>query len=896
MKTNPSLLAATIVMACGITCFAQTKTWTGAGDGVSWTNKANWSGNTLPAETDTVGITSGSGTRVIIFADNDITVQSIQCSKSFVVSGGSLSLTAGSSAFSGAFTVTNGGTLSIDGSGSSVTASSTTLLADAWLSASDGAAIHLPGLYSVANKNYSPVWHVDGAGGTIDLASVTNLVMGASEILYLEAYNGGSVDLHRMTNSVGAVQVDAEDAGSVVNFNGLSGRWKCTGNSYVSLMAQTGASIIISNVTQLENATLEVDDTGIIPTAQLNLLTNCTLTVDASTPSFGRITNINDTWINATDGGVARLTNVFRVANATYSPVWQADGTGCKIDLSSVTNLTMGSSDILYIEAYNGGSVDLHHVTNAVGAVQVDAENAGSVVNFNGLSGRWKCTGNSYVSLMVETGASIIISNVTQFENAVLEVDDTGIIPTAQLNLLTNCTLRVNAATPNFGRITNINDTKLDVEGGGVARLTNVFRVTNATYSPVWHVEGAGSTIDLSSATSLTMGASDILYIEAYTGGKVDLHRVISSVGAVQVDAEDAGSVVNFNGLIGRWKCTGNSYVSLMAQTGASILIPNVTQLENAELEVDNTGVIPTAQLNLLTNCTLTVNAATPNFNGLTNIDDTWLYAEGGGVALLTNVFWVTAGNYSPVWHAEGSGSLIDLSRVLDISVGDSDVLYIEVYSGGEIDLHRLVSLCTGSVQVTADGSGSKVDLSGLTAFIATGNSSSLTAQNNGTVLLGTSAFLLGNVDISIPPGNPVLPPTVVATGGLTLYGRAWHSYWVDQRDTTSESNPWVFCARVPLTNSLALFAAAPAPNTEYQVWEFIADPPILDLFPAANHHSLLIVYDTPGKTNQILKASSLTNGTVWAPDVVTIMTNSFRNLGTTTNSYPARFFRAKRL
>ena len=300
--------------------------------------------------------------------------------------------------------------------------------------------------------------------------------------------------------------------------------------------------------------------------------------------------------------------------------------------------------------------------------------------------------------------------------------------------------------------------------------------------------------------------------------------------------------------------------------------------------------------MNLLTNCSLTVNAAKPSFASLTNIDDTWVYAYGGGTARLTNVTWVTCGNQSPYWHAEGSGSLIDLSHVTDVLIGYYEDVYVEAYSGGQVDLHRVVSLCTSSMQVTSDGAGSQVNLSGLTAFISVGNhSSSLTAQNSGVILLGTSAFLLGNVDINIPAGNPVLPQTVVANGGLTLYGRPWHSYWVYMRDTTSESNPWVSCARVPLTNSLQLFASAPALNTEYQVWEFIADPPILDIFPAANRHFQLIVYDTPGKTNDVLKASSLTNGTVWVEEGYIINTNSFRFLSIT-NSYPVRFFRAKRL
>jgi hypothetical protein len=733
MKINCFALAAALTMAGGITCVGQTKTWTGGGDGLAWTNASNWSGGSLPGEADTVAITSGAGTRVVIWADNDISVQSIQCTKSFVVSGGSLTLSAGSSQFSGAFTLTNGATLSIDGSGAKVTASSTTVLAGAWLYASGGAAIHLPNLYSVSSDNYSPIWQADGSGSTIDLSSVTNLTTVSPQILTINGSDGGTVDLHRVTNSVGAVWVDAQDVGTAVNLSGLTGRWKCTSPSGISLTAQTGASINIPNVTQLENAALEVDDTGVIPTAQLNLLTNCTLTVGGAAPNFGRVTNINDTWVSASSGGVARLTSVFRVTNGHYSPIWQADGSGSTIDLSSVTNLTTVSPQILTINGSNGGSVDLHRVTN--------------------------------------------------------------------------------------------------------------------------------------------------------------------SVGAVWVDVQDDGTVVNLSGLTGRWKCTSPAGISLTAQTGASINIPNVTQLENAALEVDDTGVIPTAQLNLLTNCTLTVDGAAPNFSGLTNIDDTSVHAKEGGVARLTGVMWVAAGNQSPFWHAEGGGSLIDLSGVLGVSVENAKILSVETSSGGKVDLHGLIALSTGEVQLTADEAGSVIDLSGLSGFISTGpGSSSLTAQNSGTILLGANAFLLCNVDINIPSGNPVLPPTVVASGGLTLYGKPWHSYWIEKRDTSSELNPWVFAARVGLTNSLQPFAPAPAPNTEYQVWEFVADPPILDLFPAANHHSLLIIYDTPGKTNQILRASSVTAGTTWDPGTVTIMTNAFRNLGTTSNSYPVRFFRAQRL
>ena len=116
--------------------------------------------------------------------------------------------------------------------------------------------------------------------------------------------------------------MDARDAGTVVDLSGLTGRWKSVGSSGMNLEAQTSASILIPNVTQMEYASLRVDDTSTIFTAQLNLLTNVTLTVDGAAPNFGRVTNIDDTSVYAYNGGVARLTNVFRASHGNESPTW----------------------------------------------------------------------------------------------------------------------------------------------------------------------------------------------------------------------------------------------------------------------------------------------------------------------------------------------------------------------------------------------------------------------------------------------------------------------------------------------------------------------------------------------------------------------------------------------
>jgi hypothetical protein len=280
----------------------------------------------------------------------------------------------------------------------------------------------------------------------------------------------------------------------------------------------------------------------------------------------------------------------------------------------------------------------------------------------------------------------------------------------------------------------------------------------------------------------------------------------------------------------------------------------------------------------------------------VTNIDDTEVYALAGGVARLTNVFRVNNGNQNVTWQATGSGSLVDLSALTSITVGYYRVIYGQALSGGKVDLRRLTSLSTGSVQLLADGTGSVIDLTALSGFVSTGNSpSSLTARNGGTFLLNNQAFLLANVAINIPPGNPVLPATLIASPTLTLYGRPWHSYWVESRDTRSGSNPWEFEARIPLTTAFQPVLPAAAANTEYRVWDFIADPPLLDLFPAAGHQTLCVIYDAPGKTNQLLTATSVAPVTVWQPGATTVMTNAFRILAPTPASDPVRFFRATR-
>ncbi len=68
--------------------FAQTVSWDGGGDGVSWHDPLNWSADVLPGSSNDVTINlAGAAVR---FQGPNAAVRSVTCSRPFVLAGGSL--------------------------------------------------------------------------------------------------------------------------------------------------------------------------------------------------------------------------------------------------------------------------------------------------------------------------------------------------------------------------------------------------------------------------------------------------------------------------------------------------------------------------------------------------------------------------------------------------------------------------------------------------------------------------------------------------------------------------------------------------------------------------------------------------------------------------------------
>src|ERR1035438_4169071 len=163
------------LLALSLPAFGQTINWTGGGDAVSWNNTTNWSGGAVLGPANDVVITGGVGTNVVI-SSGSITVKSIQCTKAFTVSGGSLALTAGGSLLQGAFAMSSGTGLSASGPNTTFICTGPASADSASFYVGNGGLVILSGLPSYSKTGcVSPAWQVSGAGSVLAFPGLRNI-------------------------------------------------------------------------------------------------------------------------------------------------------------------------------------------------------------------------------------------------------------------------------------------------------------------------------------------------------------------------------------------------------------------------------------------------------------------------------------------------------------------------------------------------------------------------------------------------------------------------------------------------------------------------------------------------------------------------------------------------
>ena len=653
------------------------------------------------------------------------------------------------------------------------------------------------------------------------------------------------------------------------------------------------------------------------------------------------LTNILSLWaynlsVNALAGGQVILTNL---ASLDGSVVLLADGANSLVDLAQLNRVTASNgspsftvqngASVLMPRLLDGGQLALSIRSGSTATTDqftqlysLTLQNQTlAMVNLTNLTARG--------SLSVEGGA-LVVPALAVLDSASLSVSGGAVLslPSLQNYYKSGASPYVSATWQASGpgsvlvlpALTNIlslwaYNLSINALAGGQVVLTNLTSLDGAV---AVLADGTSSVVDLTRLSTVTATNGSASFT-MQNGGMVPL-PVLASAWATFTVASGSALALPWLAVIQNGGITLNS--------GGTLVLPSLGVFDGSTLALNNGGTLALPLVETMTNSSLMVSGggtlALPSLRSfyklgggyyptwqasgagsvlalpaLTNLMSVWYYnlsinALAGGQVVLTNL---TSLDGAVTVLADGASSMVDLSGLQSTTEGSS--LYFTAQSGGLVDLHTLPSFFGGPVQVLADGGGSVIDLRGLSSFITRSGQSSLTARNDGILRLYPDAFLLANVAVSISAGSSsVLPSSVTANNALMLYGTPWHSYWVERFNTCGSTNGWQFFARVPLTNAFQVFAPLPKPCETFRLWEFVADPPILDASRIGADQVQLVIYGHTNANFQVETAPSLDiTPADWAPWSSTgPMTNTFRIFPSFPAAEEKRFFRTEQL
>ena len=173
------------------------RTWDGGGDGTTWSDPANWSGDVLPGPTNVVVIATNT---IVRHTSGNTTVRRVECDAPLEIAGGSLTVTEGVSQINGPLTIASGATLTANGTNVILSASGPTVIDGANLYALGGAVIELPLVLNYAAPERDPMTfrlRASGAGSVLQFPNLTNVIGDGLRDSYvvIEALAGGRVEL-----------------------------------------------------------------------------------------------------------------------------------------------------------------------------------------------------------------------------------------------------------------------------------------------------------------------------------------------------------------------------------------------------------------------------------------------------------------------------------------------------------------------------------------------------------------------------------------------------------------------------------------------------------------------------------------------------------------------------
>lgn len=324
----------------------------------------------------------------------------------------------------------------------------------------------------------------------------------------------------------------------------------------------------------------------------------------------------------------------------------------------------------------------------------------------------------------------------------------------------------------------SVNGGRLFATGGATLSLPNVAGDTIDFGSSAMTIRatGAGSQILLPGVTTLTLSQERTSVIEALLGGRVDLGGLTDvniAVGGfdfqtrnIDFKADGAGSEIDLTSLV-NFNDLGPGRSLIQATNGGTLTTPALVNAKGMRLVVDATGNVDVDQVVNLDGSRIEITGQPLDLSGATSFVSGELLLQGGGTATLDNLSNVTGASFTvkggvtltlpavtavsfsrpdanPTFSAEGAGSILSLPNVTVLSLDRERTATVTALAGGVVDLSAVaqVNIAAGgfdfqtrNINFTADGVGSRINLSALTAFNDLGPGRSvLTAKNAGEI------------------------------------------------------------------------------------------------------------------------------------------------------------------
>ena len=715
------LAVVSILALCAGTASAAPVSWTGAGDGITWTNPANWSSNpALPGPADDVTI-NVAGTPSITLNAN-ASIRSLNTSETLTITGLNRTLTISTTAVATAnVTIDDGARIS--GGAWDVSAASLRVgngqnsNSNAILGAAVTGDIVLP-------SNSSRV--------TIDVASSFTRVrmQGLNSGLFLNpgtvitgeirceaTSNTTSVEL----TSAGALTLAA--SGSIIMAPGAGGTFQIGPSYWIgSNLTTFTVNGTISN--QSANGTLVVDPTTSVNAAGATL-----------SATGGGLLDIRDLSGNVRGPSVSGTDSEVRLAgNYTLNTVTNI-ATGNFLTLSGTwaNTSTINLSGTLNINGGNSGGLGTINRTGGSFAVTGTLDNTGRNIALNAATGDWTIDGGTISGGTVTcSGGARIIASGTSSNNRLLNVAVSGDVV---LNSA-NSRVKIEGTTTFTNLRLAAADTSVGL-GDGVVITGNIIGEGASTTARRVEMNGANGTVTISNTGSIrtVAGLAGSLNIGPgyWFGGNMTLVNnglIASDVATTSTDEV----VVN--------PATSTTSSGTLRAAGGSSLIVNkligtvgacTIQDAGSELSLDGTNYTLGSAVNVPAGATLTLNGSWTNASTITlagqlNIGGT---ATTAGLGTINR----TGGSIAITGTLNNTGSTLALSAATGNYTLDGTL------SGGAVTFADGVKLIVSNTSSNArllnvnvqgdvllDTNNARVKLEGTTTFNAlrmtTGNTS----------------------------------------------------------------------------------------------------------------------------------------------------------------------------